>query len=108
MIVVKEEEKEYICVDIGRPDFYNDEMRDNYLKLHNFIKNTECNILVNNAFYFVDDLLEQGSGYSGGGMKYMFWLESKEDLQVFTEQIGDIFGEHGIRVFKSLNPDIKL
>ena len=59
-------------VEIGRPDF---------------IIESPIKIMINSIFWVVDDLLNRGKNYSGGGMKYMFWFETQKDLTEFKEKL---------------------
>ena len=74
-------------VEIGRPDFHTKEDRNFYLAIHNFIIESPINIMINSIFWVVDDLLNRGKNYSGGGMKYMFWFETQKDLTEFKEKL---------------------
>jgi len=92
MLELKEENVNYVEVNIGRPDLFCDEDRKIYKTLHDFIKYSDCRVVVNNAFNFVDNLIVSNSDYGGGGMKYCFWFITEEDADMFITNVLDIFG----------------
>ena len=91
MIVKTDEEFKY-TVDIGRPEFSNDKEMDQWISVHEWIKNSDVEMKVNGAFDFVDNCLNERQGYLGGGMKYMFWFKTEADKKLFEQSLIDTFG----------------
>lgn len=77
--------KEYISVNIGRPSFFDDEERKYWRGFQEFVKTCDIPIVINNAYFMIDGMLEDNESYSGGGFKYMFWFESEEDKATFMK-----------------------
>lgn len=77
MIKEKNNNIDYIEIDIGRPTFHTEEEMEYFKRFHDFVKNSKCKISINSVFNFIDELLREGKMYSGGRMKYMFWVETK-------------------------------
>jgi hypothetical protein len=59
-----------------------------WLKFHDIVKNSEIEMWVNNAFWYIDDVLTTDDGeYMGGGFRYNFWVRTQEDKDKFLNLI---------------------
>lgn len=94
MIYTEHPENFPVVVNIGRPDIFNEKDAIFWKYIHQYLKETLIELKVNNAFYFVDEILsEQNPGYGGGGFKYYFWFKSNEDAQAFLDYYKQTFEE---------------
>jgi hypothetical protein len=68
-----------------RPTITCDEERQFWKEMHSYIKDCDYPIIVSNAFWFIEKILEEKGGYAGGGFKYYFWFDTVKDRNVFKE-----------------------
>jgi hypothetical protein len=68
-----------------RPDLFNEIEFTFWNEIHSYIKECEYPITVNNAFYFIEDMLAQKSCYGGGGFHYIFWFNTETDKNAFEQ-----------------------
>lgn len=105
---MKEENKEYLAINIGRPDILNEDQMEMWKQFQSYVKITPLRIVVNNAYPFIDGLIMANQYYSGDGHSYTFWLETQEDLNEFVEKLEEIFGDSTINSLQQLNPELQL
>jgi hypothetical protein len=89
-IVRYENSDNLFTIDIGRPDIFNDKDREWWRVLHTWIKESTIHIGVSPAFWFVDNIINEGKCYGGGGFKYMFWFESQLEANYFKEVVDEL------------------
>jgi hypothetical protein len=90
MIVPASSWQSQASIDLGRPDLFTDEDRVYWRKVHALIQETPVEIKINGIWGFIQDTLDNNGGYGGGGMKYMFWFRSDEDLETFKQALAQI------------------
>ena len=71
--------------------FYKDRIM--WYALHTWVKESDVPVAVSGAFSFVDELLEEGRGYMGGGMQYRFWFKTEDDMQAFISEAERLTGK---------------
>jgi hypothetical protein len=111
MIVEKDEETEYLAINIGRPDIHDNGDMERWTNFQRFIHETDMPIVVNNAFNYIDGLIEANQFYDGGGFAYTFWLENETDMRTFIEQCEKVFHDvnpYAQKDLKTLNPQLDL
>ena len=86
IIETPETNKGLFVVDVGRPTFYTVEAREEAKKFQTWIKECDIEIVVNGAFWTIEQMIAEESFYGGGGFKYQFCLKSEEDVQKFKER----------------------
>lgn len=107
MIVMKDDNKEYLAINIGRPNLLNENDMKRWTSFQHYVKITELRIVVNSVYPVIDGFIQANQYYSGDGHSYTFWLESQNDLNSFVEQLEEIFGN--VRpILKDLNPHLNI
>ena len=96
MIVYTEEKFPY-SVNIGRPEFTNDREMDQWVDVHNWIKESDVEMKINGAYHFITEQLADRQGYLGGGMEYRFWFKTDRDMAAFKNKVGTVFHRRVIK-----------
>lgn len=84
-MIIKQSWKHGYFLDLGRPNLFDEKDFEFWNKVHAYIKNADYNIGTNPAFYTIEEYLETGQKYVGGGFRYEFSFENYEDLKKFEE-----------------------
>lgn len=83
--------EDLICVDVGRPTIFNAEHHKFWTEFHNWVEDTEIEIVTNGIFELMKEYAEGDGGYGGyggGGFMYCFWFQNQEDADVFKKKWG--------------------
>lgn len=80
-------------LDIGRPSFYNDDDCVFWQKIFSYIEETSIKIQVNGMYHSMRNYAFTNGRYLGGGYKFYFWFETKNDRKQFAKEFGKIAGE---------------
>jgi hypothetical protein len=89
MIVKFDNAKTYEIVNLGRPSLFIPVDFARWRRIHEWIKNSEMEIVVCSFFYDVEIFLRNEQPYSGAGFNYNFWLKP-EDAEDFQKKIQEI------------------
>ena len=82
-----------IVIEYKRPTLLLDDLQTfNYWKqFHNIIKTSQIKILVNNFFWYIDNIIENKcTSYIGSGFKYNFWVKSQSDKDTLVKLLDNI------------------
>ena len=90
MIVKHDNTDGLFSIDLGRPDIFDDKDREWWRVIHTWIKESTIEIGVSPVFWYVDNIINEGTCYGGGGYKYMFWFTSQLELNYFKEVIQEL------------------
>lgn len=77
-------------VDVGRPSILNEHDLQTWKAIHKWVKTSDTPVVVSPAFRVVDNFIDRGQFYQGGGYRYMFWFSKKEDKDVFVEKVREL------------------
>lgn len=73
-------------VNIGRPDILETTI-DAEREFHDWVRDTDIEIVVSDAFAYLSTCIAETQYYLGGGFKYMFWFFSQEDKDTFIKYL---------------------
>lgn len=90
MIIETKENVTYYFIDIGRPSFTEQEHRDFWSSFFHLVETTAIPIVVNSAYHGIKQMVDDGGCYLGGGFKFCFWFETKEDRRTFAKECAAI------------------
>ena len=63
-----------------------------WTEVHQYIKECDYPIMVNGAFYMIEEVIAKNSNYGGGGYSYLFWFQTQEDKETFKNYfIGKVY-----------------
>ena len=69
-------------INTGRPDVFH-ENRKHLKKIHDYIKNCDYPIAVNNFFEHLYSIIDSDKEYMTGGRSFVFHFKTNEDLVKF-------------------------
>lgn len=92
MIITRiESSNDEFMLDVGRPNMYTEDSLIKWTKFHQLVESTDIKIRVNSMFKTIYKECLAGQQSLGGGMKYCFWFESKQDMVNFNQAVDNIF-----------------
>ncbi len=74
-------------LDVGRPNIFSEDDRTFWKAFHALLDDWPRPIVANGFFRTMAQILDDESGYGGGGFSYTFWFESEQDVQDFVEAV---------------------
>jgi len=86
-MIVKNDDKFNFIWDAGRPNLYCDEDHLIWNNFHEIVKISPIEVKVSSAFFMIEEMLTQKSGYGGEGMQYCFWFKTEEDKRILVAQL---------------------
>lgn len=88
----KEDKDKLIELNLGRPNIFEQHNYESWEKIHKIIKECEIKIIANGVFFWLDSEMSNNKEYryGGGGYKYCFWFENKEDALKFIDYLDSV------------------
>jgi hypothetical protein len=90
MIIDPKEDTTVYMIDVGRPSFTEQDHRDFWSGFFRLVETTAIPVMVNSAYHGIKQRVDDGQSYLGGGFKFCFWFETKDDRRAFAKECATI------------------
>lgn len=74
-------------IDLGRPNLLDESKFVYWRNFHAFMKESSIAIRPCAAFVMIEQYLQTGESYAGGGMAYKFWFRSDDERLAFIKSL---------------------
>jgi hypothetical protein len=98
-----EEKENSWMIDVGRPSFFTDDVRQWWQRFFNFVETSNIRIQVNSVYDTMHDYAFNNGCYGGGGFSFCFWFLTKEDRKTFVNHINTELEARYQHDFKNLH-----